>query len=260
MTDVKTNTKDNSPAKSNNQAENSKKAAKTTKAIKNGAARNGRNRSPISQPTITRKATVNTASAQNLMDRQFERLEMALFVLDVPLLFSKNINTVEKYQIATDEAYDNLRNELKTALESANQLAVNHDISQDVVYANAKEYTFTIRTPRAMAFLNLILLFDKLIVCVDNLWMNDADLVGGNRNRMEHHQLWERRLVRFFQEIIRFQIDFYRNRNEVSENVESPSAKEDKPESISNGHDVSSEVSPEQLESNKSQESEQVTA
>lgn len=51
------------------------------------------------------------------MDR-FSRLETALFVLDVPLLFSKNISTVEKYQIATDKAYENLKNELKLALES----------------------------------------------------------------------------------------------------------------------------------------------
>lgn len=165
---------------------------------------------PISQPTIKRKVTLNTASTQNIMRYNFSRLEFALFQLDVSLLFTEQASVVGDYERATKQAYDNLKAELEAAIQNTLQVAESHGIPDDVFYENAQEYTLTIRSPRAISFLNLISLLDQLVIAVDNLWINDPDLVGGNFGRIEHHREWQQRLTKFMREIIRFQIRRYR--------------------------------------------------
>lgn len=163
----------------------------------------------ISQPTIKKKITLHSASAQYLMDREFERLARALFLLDVPMLFSEDTKIIEKYRQASDKAYDQLNKELQAALHNTRKLAEKNNIEQDIFYKNAETYTTTIRTPRALAFMNLIVLFDQLIMCVDNLWMNNEALVGGSKKRIDHHREWQKRITRFMQEIITFQFEQY---------------------------------------------------
>lgn len=182
----------------------------------------------LSQPTIKRKVTVSTVTAQNIMDYNFSRLEFSLFSLDVSLLFTRQAEKVEEYERATKLAYDNLKAELEAALHNTKKIATSHGITDEVFYDNVREYDLTIRSPRAVAFLNLILLLDQLVMAVDSLWINDADLVGGNTRRIEHHREWQKRINLFIREIIRFQIKQYKEYRESHSNQTNIEPAEDK--------------------------------
>lgn len=182
------------------------------KPVKTVKAHNSSLFSSVSQPSIRETITLHSASAQKIMEREFNRLASSFFYLDVSMLYAGDTKIIEEYRAATDIAYTQLKQEIQTAVHNTKKLAEKNNITGAVSYQHVKQYDVEITNPRSMEFLQLILLFDELIKSVDTVWIRNEALVGGSKKRLEHHQEWQRRIIRFIQEIIRFQLEQLRLR------------------------------------------------
>lgn len=168
----------------------------------------------LSQPTIRELIALHSTPAQQIIEREFNKLSSAFFYLDVSMQYAENTLVNEKFRAASDLAYKQIKEEILTALHNTKKLAEKNGITETATYQNIKQYDVEISSPRSKEFLHLIQLFDELIQWVDSVWITNEELVGGSKHRIEHHQQWQKRITRFIQNIISFQLD-QRKQNEA---------------------------------------------
>ena len=120
-------------------------------------------------------------TAQNFIDKRFERLQNAFFSLSVVLRALDGGDPVERCETDIIAAMDEQAGVLDRAADELGRLTEDHGVNAMPLYSKPRHYTIRITSPLGLRLLALVDRLDRLVGVIDCLWLNGV-IDGRQRN------------------------------------------------------------------------------
>lgn len=133
-----------------------------------------RRRSAFSTAMVDRKITLQSGEAQRQFDRFFQRLELSLFLADVICYRTLNERAFDELQGSVAEHIRSARQELVKTRDAMEKLLAADGADGDIRFSEPKEVLATVRTPSAFAAVDLLVLYDSIIVTINKGWFSGS--------------------------------------------------------------------------------------
>ncbi len=154
---------------------------------------NPRRNGASARPAWRRRITLNTAFAQRVYKRTFDRMKADLFVLTVRTCAQGQNEAAAAAEQFLEEQFGKVREDLNGELERAEVLMDHAGIDSMPVYEEALATEAEITTPNAGQYLSLIESLDQFLMRLDALWLT-GKVETKHRTARSHE--WQRRLIK----------------------------------------------------------------
>lgn len=173
--------------------------------------------SPISQPVYKSQLTVNSSQAHRVMKRSFGPLAGSLFRSDVIIRIIKDDKAADDLETIIQKLLDPVVKDLKISIEQSQVLLEQNKIKKMPNYTMPQTFNIEVKSPQIGVFARIVAELDRLMVCIDALWMNG---IINNKQRSYQTYEWQQRLVKLANRIIDFERRARRRATELGKQSE----------------------------------------
>lgn len=157
---------------------------------------------PYSRPVIERTVSLRTETAQRVMEREYARVENALYSLEVILRIIGKPEAVDTIETAVNQLMMKCIGQMDAEQERFNKLMDDHGISELPNYTQAREIQVSVSSPQVGQYLLLVQKLDELIARMDALWLMG---VLSNQQRADGSYHWQQTVLHMGRKIAELQ-------------------------------------------------------
>lgn len=153
---------------------------------------------PYSRPVFERTIFLQTETAQRVMEREFARVENALYSLEVILRIIGKPEAVDLIESSVNQLLSECLRLIGEEQDRFRKLMEDHGIGETPSYTQAREIKVLISSPQVGQFLSLVQQLDQLISSLDALWLLG---VMSNQQRADGAYRWQQTVLQLGRQI-----------------------------------------------------------
>lgn len=157
---------------------------------------------PYSRPVIERTVSLRTETAQRVMEREYARVENALYSLEVILRIIGKPEAVDTIETAVNQLLMECIGQMDAEQERFKKLMDDHGISEFPNYTQAREIQVSVSSPQVGQYLLLVQKLDELITRMDALWLMG---VLSNQQRADGAYCWQQSILHMGRKVAELQ-------------------------------------------------------
>lgn len=157
---------------------------------------------PYSRPVIERTVSLRTETAQRVMEREYARVENALYSLEVILRIIGKPEAVDAIEMNVNQLLMDCIRQVEAEQERFKKLMDDHGLSESPNYTQAREICVAVSSPQVGQYLLLVQKLDELIVRMDALWLMG---VLNNQQRADGAYRWQQTVLHMGRKIAELQ-------------------------------------------------------
>lgn len=157
---------------------------------------------PYSRPVFGRKVSLRTETAQRVMEREYVRVENALYSLEVILRIIGKPEAVDVIESAVNQHLIGCLQQVEAELGRFKKLMDDHGILEIPDYTQAREIEVGVSSPQVGQYLMLVQNLDELISRMDALWLMG---VLSNQQRADGAYRWQQTVLQMGRKIAELQ-------------------------------------------------------
>jgi hypothetical protein len=157
---------------------------------------------PYSRPVIERTVSLRTETAQRVMEREYGRVENALYSLEVILRIIGKPEAVDAIETAVNQLLMDCIRLVEQEQERFKKLMDDHGILESPNYTQAREIRVAVSSPQVGQYLLLVQKLDELIARMDALWLMG---VLSNQQRADASYHWQQTVLHMGRKIAELQ-------------------------------------------------------
>ena len=157
---------------------------------------------PYSRPVFEKSIELRTETAQRVMEREFGRVENALYSLEVILRIIGKPEAVDVIESSVNQLLMDCIRQVEEEQDRFKKLMDDHGISEPPNYTQAREIRVAVSSPQVGQYLLLVQKLDELISRMDALWLMG---VLSNQQRADGSYHWQQTVLHMGRKIAELQ-------------------------------------------------------
>lgn len=157
---------------------------------------------PYSRPVFERVLWLRTETAQRVMEREFTRVENALYSLEVIFRIIGNPEAVDVIESTVNQRLIDCMQHLDQEQARFSKLMDDHGIGEVPTYTQASEFRVQVASPQIAQYLLLVQKLDELMASLDALWLFG---VMTNQQRADGAYQWQQTVLHMGRQIAELQ-------------------------------------------------------
>lgn len=153
---------------------------------------------PYSRPAFERSLSLETEMAQRFIEREYPKVEYALYHFEVVLRVMGNFERADYLEGLAVEMVDTLRKSISLELQRLKKIRDDHGVIERPVYGHPGVHKVLVASPLGHQFLALLQQLDELMISLDSLWLLG---VFSNQQRANAIYQWQRIMLRLSRRI-----------------------------------------------------------
>lgn len=151
------------------------------------------NKRPYSRAVLEKTVLMRTESARRIIERQFQRVELSLYSLDVIQQIISTPEKVLQMEAEVSRLLSDCLGLMDREYARLGKLMEDHGITELPSYPDAQTLMIRIASPQIGQYLRLVMKYDELLVRLDALWLYG---VFSNRQKAQGSFLWQRTVIK----------------------------------------------------------------
>lgn len=147
---------------------------------------------PYSRPVFERRLTLRTETAQRVVEREYDRVENALYSLEVILRIIGKPEAVDVIESSVNLLLMESIRQVEEEQARFKKLMDDHGIVESPHYTEAREIAVRVSSPQVGQYLMLVQKLDELVIRMDALWLMG---VLTNQQRADGAYMWQQTIL-----------------------------------------------------------------
>ena len=157
---------------------------------------------PYSRPVFEKSIELRTETAQRVMEREFGRVENALYSLEVILRIIGKPEAVDVIESSVNQLLVDCIRHVEEEQDRFKKLMDDYGISEPPNYTQAREIRVAVSSPQVGQYLLLVQKLDELIARMDALWLMG---VLSNQQRADGSYHWQQSILHMGRKVAELQ-------------------------------------------------------
>ena len=153
---------------------------------------------PYSRPAFERSLSLETEMAQRFIEREYPKVEYALYHFEVVLRVMGNAERADYLEGLAVEMVAALQKAITLEFQRLNKIREDHGVLERPVYGHPGVHKVLVASPLGHQFLALVQQLDELMISLDALWLLG---ILSNQQRANAIYQWQRNLLRLTRRI-----------------------------------------------------------